>query len=272
MFEVNIKVDPQNSSDMQHALEVILNQPCISRFKETYYNKSSYLTGNLAGNSRNNQELIDQIKKLEKEIQMHQKENEKNQKLLSDKDAEIEKLQQSLEEQTKKIDEENKKNNELESGRVKALDEKVKIEEESKKQLETLKKEYNKNLTDKDKEISRLKKMLESYSVSFGSDDPSEKIYFEVSENGTLEESMISSDSLYCASKSGSIYKFTINTDDGPIIKAISDVNRYLIPYCDIQNQIEGANTILILSIGEAKLIGGSFQVEKKAVISLTKQ
>lgn len=248
MFEVNIKVDPQNSSDMQHALEFILNHPCMSRFKETYYNKSSYLTGNLAGNSRNNQELIDQIKKLEKEIQMHQKENEKNQKLLSDKDAEIEKLQQSLEEQTKKFDEENKK------------------------QLETLKKEYNKNLTDKDKEISRLKKMLESYSVSFGSDDPSEKIYFEVSENGTLEESMISSDSLYWASKSGSIYKFTINTDDGPIIKAISDVNRYLIPYCDIQNQIEGANTILILSIGEAKLIGGSFQVEKKAVISLTKQ
>lgn len=142
----------------------------------------------------------------------------------------------------------------------------------SPKTVRNIKKEYNKNLTDKDKEISRLKKMLESYSVSFGSDDPSEKIYFEVSENGTLEESMISSDSLYCASKSGSIYKFTINTDDGPIIKAISDVNRYLIPYCDIQNQIEGANTILILSIGEAKLIGGSFQVEKKAVISLTKQ
>ena len=47
MFEVNIKVDPQNSSDMQRALEFILNQPCMSRFKETYYNKSSYLTGNL---------------------------------------------------------------------------------------------------------------------------------------------------------------------------------------------------------------------------------
>ena len=109
MFEVNIKVEPQNSSDMQRALEFILDQPCMSKFKEIYDNKSSYLTGNLAGNSRNNQELIDQIKKLEKEIQMHQKENEKNQKLLSDKDAEIEKLQQSLEEQTKKIDEETKK-------------------------------------------------------------------------------------------------------------------------------------------------------------------
>ena len=174
MFEVNIKVDPQNSSDMQRALEFILNQPCMSRFKETYYNKSSYLTGNLAGNSRNNQELIDKIKELEKEIQKHKKENEKNQKLLS--------------------------------------------------------------------------------------------------ENGTLEESMISSDSLYWASKSGSIYKFTINTDDGPMIKAISDVNRYLIPYCDIQNQMEGANTIQIISIGEAKLMMGSFQVEKKAVISLIKQ
>ena len=155
MFEVNIKVEPQNSSDMQRALEFILDQPCMSKFKEIYDNKSSYLTGNLAGNSRNNQELIDKIKELEKKI-------------------------------------------------------------------------------------SRLKKMLESYSVSFGSDDH--------------------------------IYKFTINTDDGPMIKAISDVNRYLIPYCDIQNQIEGANTILILSIGEAKLIGGSFQVEKKAVISLIKQ
>lgn len=68
MFEVNIKVDPQNSSDMQRALEFILNQPCMSRFKETYYNKSSYLTGNLAGNSRNNQELIDKIKELEKKF------------------------------------------------------------------------------------------------------------------------------------------------------------------------------------------------------------
>ena len=140
MFEVNIKVEPQNSSDMQRALEFILNQPCMSGFKETYYNKSSYLTGNLAGNSRNNQELIDKIKELEKEIQMHQKENEKNQKVLSDKGAEIEKLQQSLEEQTKKFDEENKKNNELESDLLKALDEKEKIEEEAKSQLETFKK------------------------------------------------------------------------------------------------------------------------------------
>ena len=68
MFEVNIKVEPQNSSDMQRALEFILDQPCMSKFKEIYDNKSSYLTGNLAGNSRNNQELIDKIKELEKEI------------------------------------------------------------------------------------------------------------------------------------------------------------------------------------------------------------
>ena len=36
----------------------------MSKFKEIYDNKSSYLTGNLAGNSRNNQELIDKIKRL----------------------------------------------------------------------------------------------------------------------------------------------------------------------------------------------------------------
>lgn len=35
---------------------------------------------------------------------------------------------------------------------------------------------------------------------------------------------------------------------------------------------MEGANTIQIISIGEAKLMMGSFQVEKKAVISLIKQ
>lgn len=269
MFEVNIKVEPQNLSDMQRALEFILNQPCMSKFKETYYNNSSYHTGNLAGNSRNNQEFIDRIKELEKEIQMHQKENEKNQKLLSDKDAEIEKYQQSLVEQTKKFDEEKKKDSDkykkLENDYFNSLN-------ENEKKEEILKKEFDKNLSDKDKEISRLRKMLESYSVCFGADEPSEKIYIEISDNGTLEESMISSDSLYWASKSGSIYKFAINTDNGPMIKAISDVNRYLIPYCDIQNQMEGANTIQIISIGEAKRTGGSFQVEKKAVISLIKQ
>ena len=52
----------------------------------------------------------------------------------------------------------------------------------------------------------------------------------------------------------------------------IAGINRYLIPYCNIQNQMEGANTIQIISIGEAKLMMGSFQVEKKAVISLIKQ
>lgn len=269
MFEVNIKVDPQNSSDMQRALEFIINQSCMSRYKERDYNKSSYLAGNLAGYSRNNQELIEKIKELEKDIQMHQKENEKNQKILSEKNAEIENLQQSLQMQTKKFDEEKKKD----SDEYKKLkDDFLKSLNENEKKEEILKKEYNKNLSDKDKEISRLRKMLESYSVSFGSDDPSEKIYFEVSENGTLEESMISSDSLYWASKSGSIYKFTINIDDGPMIKAISDVNRYLIPYCDIKYKMEGANTIQIFSIGEAKLMMGSFQVEKKAVISLIKQ
>ena len=132
MFEVNIKVELQNPSDMQRALELILNQPCMSSFKETYYNKSSYLTGNLAGNSRNNHELIDKNNELVKEIQMLQKENEKNQKLLSDKGAEIEKLQQSLEEQTKKFDEENKKNNELGSDLLKAHDEKKKLKKRAK--------------------------------------------------------------------------------------------------------------------------------------------
>ena len=81
MFEVNIKVDPQNSSDMQHALEFILNHPCMSRFKETYYNKSSYLTGNLAGNSRNNQETHrSKLRSLKKKFKCIKKRNEKNQK------------------------------------------------------------------------------------------------------------------------------------------------------------------------------------------------
>lgn len=38
------------------------------------------------------------------------------------------------------------------------------------------------------------------------------------------------------------------------------------------QHSRVGANTIQIISIGEAKLMMGSFQVEKKAVISLIKQ
>lgn len=261
MFEVNINVNPQSCADMQRALEFILNQPCMIKFKEQYSNGASCPTGIQVGSNAN----LQKIQELEKEIQMHQKENEKNQKLLSDKDDEIEKIQQLVQKQTKN-------SKELEDELLKALDAKEKIEEESKSQLETLRKEYSKSLNKKDEEISRLKKKLESYSISFGSDDPSEKIYFEVSENGTLEESTISSDSLYYASKSGDIYKYTINTDNGPTSEAVKDINRYLTPYCNIKVKMEGANTIQIVSVGKAKLMVGAVEVIEKAVISLIKQ
>lgn len=274
MFGININVDPKNMSDMQQALEFILNQPCMSRFKESFMNRPSNPVGTQSS-SVELQHLNDKIHKLVKEIEMHQKENEKNQELLSDKDADIAKLNHNMQEQVKKINEEYKKiseNNEnLKSELLKSLKENEKKEEDAKRDLQTLEIGYKKKLDDKDKEIYRLRKMLESYSVSFGSDDPSEKNYFEVSENGSLEESMISSDSLYCASRSGDTYKFTINTEDGPIIKAISDINKYLAPFCEIQNQMEGANTIQIVSIGKAKLMG-TLQVIEKAVISLIKQ
>ena len=140
------------------------------------------------------------------------------------------------------------------------------------KAIEETNKQYLTTISNKEKEIQRLMKLLESYSVSFGSDNASEKTYFEVNDSGSLEESMISSDSLYCASRCGDIFKFSINTDDGPIKNAISNIEHDLAPFCEIKDNMEGANTIHIISVGKAKLMGSQLIVSEKAVVSLIKQ
>ena len=164
-----------------------------------------------------------------------------------------------------------KKCKELEDQLREELDKSEKKDEEFSSQIKQCEDIYNEKLGQKDEEILRLKKSLESYSVSFGSDDPNDLHFFVVTENKTLEESMISSDSLYCASKSGDIYKFSINYD-GPVKAAFANIEQCFEPFCQIQDKIEGANYPNTKTVGKAKLIGSQLQIIEKVVITLIKQ
>lgn len=263
MFAVTINIDPQNTADLTWALDFIQNLPAMSRAKEKY-DSSTCTTFSSQRSINNSTDLNEKVAELEKDIERHRKENEKNQK-------EIQQKSDSISELVKDKSDSDKKYKELEEKLQNELNKSEKKEENFNLQLKSTEESFNRKLQQKDEEIKKLKKLLESYSVSFGSDDPSEKIYFEVTKDNTLEESMISSDSLYCANKCGEYYKFTIN-NDGPMKAATSNIDILIEPFCTIQDRIEGANAITIVSVGNAKLIGSSLQIIEKAVVSLIKQ
>ncbi len=241
MLSVNINIDPKSAEDLKKALEFILYQPCMLKYLERWElsNSSSYSYQKGFDASKGDS---NKVAELEEAIKMHIKENSKNQEAISKKDKPILDLENDKKDAEKKYKE---------------------LEDQLREELNKSKK--------KDEEILRLNKSLESYSVSFGSDDPNDKHFFEVTKNKTLEESMISSDSLYCASKSGDIYKFSIN-DNGPVKAAFTNIEHFFEPFCQIQDNIEGANWPNTKTVGKAKLIGSQLQIIEKVVITLIKQ
>lgn len=270
MFGVTINIDPHNSLDLENALKFILNQPCMSKQREAY-NQIISNTSQLV-NETELQKLITENDELKDIIKEKEIENERKDSLLKEQEEKIIELNSVLEQNNERFNEEKDK---LIQETLDALNKAEKIQEDAEQQIKKIEetnKQYIEIISNKEKEIQRLMKSLESYSVSFGSDNASEKTYFEVNDSGSLEESMISSASLYCASRSGDILKFSINTDDGPIKNAISNIGHYLTPFCEIKDNMEGANTIHIISVGKAKLMGSQLIVLEKAVVSLIKQ
>lgn len=270
MFGVTINIDPHNSMDFEKALKFILDQPCMSKQREAY----NQITSNPSQwvNKTELQKLITENNELKNIIKNKEIENERKDSALKEKEEKIIELNSALKQNDERFNEEKEK---LIQETHDALDKAKKIQEDADqriKAIEETNKQYLTTISNKEKEIQRLIKLLESYSVSFGSDNASEKTYFEVNDSGSLEESMISSDSLYCASRCGDIFKFSINTDDGPIKNAISNIEHDLAPFCEIKDKMEGANTIHIISVGKAKLMGSQLIVSEKAVVSLIKQ
>ena len=263
MLSVNINIDPKSEEDLNNTLEFIHCLLCMLKdFERGGLSNSSsysYQKGFDASKGDSNK-----VAEPEEAIKMDIKENSKNQEAISEED----KLILDLENDKKDAE---KKYKELEDQLREELNKSKKKDEEFSSKIKQCEDIYNKELRQKDEEILRLNKSLESYSVSFGSDDPNDKHFFEVTKNKTLEESMISSDSLYCASKTGDIYKFSIN-DDGPVKAAFTNIEHFFEPFCQIQDNIEGANWLNTKTVGKAKLIGSQLQIIEKVVITLIKQ
>lgn len=238
MIKADIRIDLKNGEKLKKLLEFILSWPCISKEKEEYDQIESL--------DAENKKYKDTIKELNIEIDLHIDENKKNQDSVSDKDRKISELNKEIE---------------------KCKQEKKQLENEIQQNFCT----YKKNIEELNKEITKLKEMLENYPVSYGTDNPSDKLFFEVTDNKILEQSMISKNSLYYAQKNGELYELAINTEY-PMKKAISNCDYYISPFCDIQVEMSEANTISIKSFGKANLIGSQLKVIEKPKVSLIKR
>lgn len=255
MIELNIKIDPQNVTELTEVLELVQKLLYKSGASERCENSSSQDSANQRS-FEENRTADNEVAELKKEIDMHRKENEKNQEIISQKDKEIKDLTEK---------------NEVTNNCYKEDLEKKSGEIDKQKQDHDIEvKEFKNKLDQKDKEIQKLKELLENYSPDFGSDGSNEKKFFAVKDN-KLEQNMILVDSLYYAIKKGESYKFKINAD-GPIKMAISNIEEYIEPFCEIKDRVEGANTINTVSTGTAQLTGIQLQVKEKAVVSLIKQ
>lgn len=266
---MNITIDPSNANDCELALKFILQQPNMKQYADIF-NQSQRNGTNLG--TENTKQSTDEISELKKEIdRQHKKITENNEKILFlKKENDDYKLKiHTCEEREKELRDTISKNETEHKSEIK------KCKDECSSSLETTRREKEKlirEIDSKEQEINKLKKLLESYSVSFGSDDPNEKIFFEVSEEGHLTETCIESDSLYYACKTDEHYRYSINTENGPIKKACDNIELYLAPYCEIVDSVNDANFIQMIKVGTAKFHNTKFEVIQKVKIKLIKQ
>ena len=246
--------------DYAKIAEQILTMPRMQSYKVSLCQN---LINTGAISNPTNIELENKLKELEDALKRQQDETIKQTEKIEKKDKAIEDLKNEL----SKFKKDSQENEETLNKMIAEAEEKF---QKAEKDIEQLKANHTSEIAEKDQEINELKKMLESYSVSFGADDPSEKKYFKVND-GILTETTIVKSSSYCASKKGDFYKFAINYY-GPIKAACDNVELYLEPFCEIVERTEGANFIALHEIGTAKYNGSGLQVIEKAKISLIKQ
>jgi hypothetical protein len=200
-----------------------------------------------------------------KELQQQNKDLED--KLKTDADQ-IAKLQKSIEEK----DAELKEWNDMAS----SLDAQNKVKDQ---EIVSLKDEISRLRTDRNSieqklnsRISDLQRRIESYEPSFVGTDGEEQ-YFAISDNGYLTQTN-SVDAPYKAkvfSSGKASYQF--NTEKGPCQDACNNKRKYLLPFCDIEEDLADATGIRPSTWGEAVYNSntGDLTITSKAKVKLVR-
>lgn len=180
-----------------------------------------------------------------------------------------------------------------EIGKLKALNsEFLKCQDENKKlneELEVQKKKndnlYNANTVlsanittyeqlnnELEAEIKKLKEKLSAFVVGYGEEGDNVLKYFKP-EDEKLEETTIQNAAFFIGlSRGEDVFEFQFNEEKAPHNKAIQYKSQILIPFCDVENEVQDANCIINNHKGSFSIANGVFKIIEKAKISLIKQ
>lgn len=301
MYNHQISFDPSNEGDVKGVLGELLIRPNIEVvFKEVLGNSPlvailsnteelEQLKLNVDKLSRENEQLKNEKKELERDAYSFKEEADglkkevegaKNKEvgLLKEKNdlaSSLERLEKEKEDLRILFDNVNKENEDNKKEVKECKELLVEQQKNNQKKIEALEEEHRKELDnlkkDSEKEKKFLSNKLESYGVSCGSSDSSETYYFEVKANGQLEESMIKGNCLFKANQKNGKLMYTINVD-GPVRHSLSDVDKFISPFCNITSKVEGANNIRLEKVGIANYDNTNFVVVEPVTVSLVKE
>lgn len=224
-------------------------------------------------NNWSSEQFLDKIQNLNNELYRLNKENKETRNRYSKSTAQDAKRINELEALNKKA---NDKISELE-GDKKTYEEMIEKEQkdsiqklqEKQNEIEVLKKNHQKEIEQKNVEISKLRKRLESYEGS----EPTigETTFYKIVDNSLVKTGVNSAPYIAKATENGD-WIFHFNKDSGPVKAACSGENPELLKFCEVIERQDDACNIRWGEWGLAyRNTNGDLTVISNAKIKLTK-
>ena len=189
----------------------------------------------------------EKIEELQKEANSYKSKCEETSQQINAKDEEIQKLRMQYSEEKEKAD---KVKNDL-------------IDDIEKKRQ---------NIERLCKEIEELKRRLSEFIPTFGSGESQEEWYMEIcGDKKTLQRSNNNQEPFKAIVNANGEASFTFNVDKGPHREYCQNTQE-LTPFCDIEDQIDGANRIVARAWGKGHVTNDVLTVESKAKIKLVRE
>ena len=189
----------------------------------------------------------EKIGELQKEVDSYKSKCEEASQQINAKDEEIRDLKQKHSEDNKTADEEIKK---------------LKDDIENKQQ----------EIERQGSEIDELRRRLSEFIPTFGSGESQEEWYMEiVGDKKTLLRSNNEQDPFKAIVSANGDASFSFNVDKGPHREYCQNTQK-LTPFCDIEDQMDGANRIVAGAWGKGHVANDVLTVESKAKVKLVRE
>lgn len=211
---------------------------------------------------------LSKIKDLEELIKRHQDQTSKDQKSIENLTMERDDYKELYEKTENQASEKDVKIHELER---KLSDELQKANQEFQQRLNTIKQEKELEIADLNKKIDELRKQLSDFIPTIGNGKDSEEWFMAIYDKSTLERSYDVDEPFKAIVNAEGEASFTFNTEKGPH-KEYSQNPYKLEGFCEITEQLDGANHIAPVAWGTGHVSDGMLKVEKKAKVKLVRE